>query len=377
MRILQITSTFFPVAGGQERVVYEISKRLVKKGHQVDILTTDLLCNNKVKRKEKQEGINIIRLKNNLYLGGYGFSKEAFKWLKDNWKKYDLVHSHGYNRFLSELSLWILKEKLPLIFTPHGFIHTRKNYLFKFIHDLTVGRVIGNADKLTALTKLDFIDYKRLGVEEEKIAEIPNGVDIKKFGKIDEGNVSIFRKKYQLSKTILFVGRIHESKGLRYLIEAVKDIDCKLMIVGEDAGYKKKLENRIRNLGIKNKVIFTGHLEEKEKITSYHACDVFVLFSEWEGFGITVIEAMASRKPVIVSDRGSLPFLVENRQEGFIVPFKNINGLKEKINFLLKKKKAAKQMGLNGLKKAKGYNWEKIVEMYLKVYKEIIGAKNE
>ena len=377
MRILQITSTFFPVAGGQERVVYEISKRLVKKGHQVDILTTDLLCNNKVKRKEKQEGINIIRLKNNLYLGGYGFSKEAFKWLKDNWKKYDLVHSHGYNRFLSELSLWALKEKLPLIFTPHGFIHTRKNYLFKFIHDLTVGRVIGNADKLTALTKLDFIDYKRLGVEEEKIAEIPNGVDIKKFGKIDEGNVSIFRKKYQLSKTILFVGRIHESKGLRYLVEAVKDIDCKLMIVGEDAGYKKKLENRIRNLGIKNKIIFTGHLEEKEKITSYHACDVFVLFSEWEGFGITVIEAMASRKPVIVSDRGSLPFLVENRQEGFIVPFKNINGLKEKINFLLKKKKAAKQMGLNGLKKAKGYNWEKIVEMYLKVYKEIIGAKNE
>ena len=377
MRILQITGTFFPVAGGQERVVYEISKRLVKKGHQVDILTTDLLCNNKVKRKEKQGGINIIRLKNNLYLGGYGFSKEAFKWLKDNWKKYDLVHSHGYNRFLSELSLWILKEKLPLIFTPHGFIHTRKNYLFKFIHDLTVGRVIGNADKLTALTKLDFIDYKRLGVEEEKIAEIPNGVDIKKFGKIDEGNVSIFRKKYQLSKTILFVGRIHESKGLRYLVEAVKDIDCKLMIVGEDAGYKKKLENRIRNLGIKNKVIFTGHLEEKEKITSYHACDVFVLFSEWEGFGITVIEAMASRKPVIVSDRGSLPFLVENRQEGFIVPFKNINGLKEKINFLLKKKKAAKQMGLNGLKKAKGYNWEKIVEMYLKVYKEIIGAKNE
>ncbi|MCX6749289.1 MAG: glycosyltransferase family 4 protein [Candidatus Pacearchaeota archaeon] len=377
MKILQISSTFFPVNGGQEKVVYEISKRLVKRGHKVDILTTDMLCTGKVKEKERKDGVNIIRIKNNFYLGGYGFSEEAKKWLEDNRENYDVAHSHGYNRFLSEFSIWALRNKLPTIFTPHGFIHTKKNYLFKIIHDLTVGRLIKNATQLTALTKLDFENYKKLGVEKEKITEVPNGVDIKKFSKITRKGVSKFKKKYGLLKTVLFVGRIHESKGIQYLIEAIKDIDCKLMIIGEDVGYKKELEKKIKNLNLEKKVIFTGHLEEKEKITAYKACDIFVLFSEWEGFGITVIEAMAAGKPVIVSNRGSLPFLVKDKKEGFVIPFKNVNILRGKIKFLLGKNKIAGKMGKSGAEEVKKYDWESVVSRYLEVYKKAQRNRNE
>ena len=372
MRILQITSTFFPVDGGQERVVYEISKRLVKQGHRVDILTTNLLCKEKVKNKEKIDGINVIRLKNDFYLGGYGFSKEAMSWLEKNWKNYAVVHSHGYNRFLSEFSVWALGGKLPVIFTPHGFIHTKRNYFFKVIHDITLGKWIRKADRLTALTKLDFIDYKKLGISKEKVIEIPNGVDVKEFSKGTKKEVDKFKKKYGLSKTVLFVGRIHESKGLQYVIEAIKNIDCKLLIIGEDAGYKKELERKIRDIGIGDKVIFMGHLEDKDKIAAYHSCDLFVLFSEWEGFGITVIESMAAGKPVIVSDRGSLPFLVGNGKEGFIVPFKDIDNLKKRMKFLLEENKISKQIGLKGLKKSRKYDWKNIVNNYLKAYKSAI-----
>jgi len=375
MRILQISSAPVTYEGGTERVVWEISKRLAKK-HKVTVLQTDLYAQEHKKGVSYTDHVKIITFKNDFYLGGYGFSSKAIKWLKENWKDYDVVHSHGYNRFLTEFSVFILKNKVPIIFTPHGFIHTKKNYLFKIAHDQTFGKFIQRADICTALTKLDFKDYGKLGVKREKIVEIPNGVDLKQFQKIKKRDISIFKKKYGLSKTILFVGRIHESKGLQYVIEAIKDLDCKLLIIGEDSGYKKILEEKIKSLDIADKVIFAGNLRDKEKIKAYHSCDALVLYSEWEGFGITVIEAMASGKPVIVSNRGSLPFLVNNKKEGFIVKFKDITDLRKRIELILTNKEESKKMGMNGKKKAKNYEWNKIVGMYLNVYKRIL-KKND
>ena len=375
MKILQISSTPVTYEGGTERVVWEISKRLAKK-HKVTVLQTDLYAQKHKKGVSYKDNVKIITFKNDLYLGGYGFAGKAIKWLKENWKDYDVVHSHGYNRFLSEFSVFMLKKKIPIVFTPHGFMHTKKNYVFKIIHNKTFGRFIQKADICTALTKLDFKDYGKLGVKKEKIVEIPNGVDIKKFQKVTKREVASFKKKYGLSKTILFVGRIHESKGLQYVTEAIKSIDCKLLIIGEDAGYKKELEKKIKSLGIGHKVIFAGNIGDEEKIKAYHACEALVLYSEWEGFGITVIEAMASGKPVIVSDKGSLPFLVNNKKEGFVVKFKDITDLRKRIELILTNKEESKRMGEEGKKKAKKYEWNKIVGMYLKTYKEVL-KKND
>ncbi|MFH1308562.1 MAG: glycosyltransferase family 4 protein [Patescibacteria group bacterium] len=357
MRILQITATFFPVIGGQEKVVYEISKRLIKKGYKVDILTSDSLCEDQNLPSVSQlEGIKIIRLKNTKHLAGYGYAPALKKWLKQYERNYDLIHSHGYNRYLSEFAIGF--TKLPVVFTPHGFIHTKKNMFFKRLHDKTVGKKIRKCEVCTALTKLDYKDYKRLGVRNDQIWDVPNGVDIEKFKKVDKKLVDKLKKKYKLKNTLLFVGRIHESKGLQYVAEAIKHLDCKLLIIGKDAGFKDKLKS--------DKIIFGGSLTDKELIAAYHACDVFVLFSEWEGFGIVVIEAGAAKKPVITSDRGSLPYIVKDN--GIMVPFKDIKTLREKIQYLLKNKKVAKKMGENGFKIAKNYSWDSVVNKLIKAY---------
>jgi glycosyltransferase involved in cell wall biosynthesis len=372
MKILQITSTFFPVLGGQEKVVYEISKRLAEKGHEVTILTTDLFAEKeKYTKEETLDKIKILRFKNKYFLGGYGYSPDAINWLKKNWKKYDIVHSHGYNRYLSEIALKVLYKKIPLIFSPHGFIHTKKNYLFKIIHDLTIGRYIRKANYCTALTKLDFKEYKRLGVKERKILEIPNGVDFEEFSKEDKKEISKIKKEY--GKFILYVGRIHKSKGLQYVIEAIKDIDIKLLIVGKDSGYKKELEKISEGMKIRSKIVFLGGIIDKKLIDFYKASEAFVLFSEWEGFGIVAIEAMAAGKPLIVSDRGSLPYLVKEGKQGFVVEFKNVQKLSNKIEEILTNKKLQEKMGKEGIKTSKNYDWKKIVNKYEEVYKN---AKN-
>ncbi|MBT3643100.1 glycosyltransferase family 4 protein [archaeon] len=369
MKILQITNSFHPVIGGQEKVVLEISKGLVKKGHEVTVLTTDYLCEEKVGSGEKFDGIEIVRMKNDLWLAGYGYSPEAMKWLRKNYSKFDVVHCHGYNRYLPEFAVKFLFKKIPVVFTAHGFIHTKKNMIFKKIHDLTIGRVVRKADICTALTELDFLDYEKLGVSKEKILVLPNGVDIEKFSNRDEEVIRKFKTKFKLGKNVLlYVGRIHESKGLQYVVDAIKNIDTTLLIVGRDGGYKKVLEEKIKERGIGEKVIFAGGLSDEEVVAAYQSSDAFVLFSEWEGFGIVIIEAMAANLPVISSDRGAIPYLIKDGKNGLMSEFKNVGALRDNIMKLFGDEKLRTKLIKSGKEFSENYSWEKIVEMVEEIY---------
>jgi len=304
MKILQITSTpvFYP--GGMEKVIWEISKRLARE-NDVTILQTNLYVKD-YKKFEKREGVNIVTCKNDFFLFGYGYSSEFKKKLKEIYDDFDVVHIHGFGRFTSDFSLRFLNGKKPMIFTAHGFFHTRKMNFFKELNKLFMKRWLSNVRFVTALTKVDFLEYNKLGIENNKIVEIPNGVDLSGF--------KIAKKK---GRNILFVGRIHESKGLKFLVQAIKDIDCKITIVGKDAGYRRKLEELIEENGMNRKVVFAGEVGNSELRDFYFNSDLFVLVSEHEGFGIVVIEAMASGLPVVVSDKGSLPYLVEDGISGY------------------------------------------------------------
>ena len=211
-----------------------------------------------------------------------------------------------------------------------------------------------------------------MGVGVDRVVEIPNGIDLKKF-KSNQKEINNLQKKYEINKKlVLYVGRIHKSKGLEYLIRAVKDIDCQVLIVGRDSGYKKELEKIAKKLGIRDKIIFTGAVSEKELVNSYFASDVFVLASEHEGFGLVVIEAMACGLPVIVSDRGSLPYIVNNEKNGFVFGFGNIKELNNKIKKVFEEGKNSKKISLEAKKDSKKCDWDNIVKMYEKVYKKAV-----
>lgn len=374
MKILQVTSSFLPILGGQEKVVFETSKRLVKQGHSVTVLTTDLFCEkDNLPREETVEGFKIVRLKNNFLMKGYGYSHEAKRWLRENWRDYDLVHSHGYNRFLSEYALFYLNKKLPLVFSAHGFRHTKKNYFLKVLHDISLGRFVKLADKCTALTTKDYGAYLKLGVKKENIFDLPNGVDVGEFSKRDSKLIKKLKDRYGINgKTLLYIGRIHKSKGLQYLVSTLKSLDCKLLIVGQDGGYKNILENQIKNLGVEDKVVFTGPLPDEELVAACHLSDVFVLFSEWEGFGVVVIEAMASGLPVVVSDRGSLPSLVDDGVNGIVVPFGDSALLEDKLKNLLRNESQINFLGRNGKKGVVKYSWENVISSLLDIYRVLL-----
>ena len=372
MRILQITNSFFPVIGGQEKVVLELAKGLTKRGHDVTVLTTDYLCTEKV-INDKVLGFNVKRFKNDYWLRGYGYSRGAMNWLKNNYSSFDIVHCHGYNRYLPEFSLKFLKDKKPTVFSPQGFIHTDKNLFLKKIHDLTIGKFIQYATFVTALTKEEVSQYAKLRVSRDKINEVPGGVDLEKFSKKDKNKLKLFRKKYSLQEDfILSVGRLHKSKGFQYIIKAIKNTGTNLAIIGKDAGFKKELENIIKDQKLEKKVKILEGLTDEELINAYHSCLTFVLFSEWEGFGIVIIEAMAAGKPVIVSDRGALPFIVTDRKNGLIATFPSVEELTKKIKELKTDNKLRLRLSKESKSFSSRFSWDMVVKKTEKIYERAL-----
>ncbi len=200
---------------------------------------------------------------------------------------------------------------------------------------------------------------------------------------IPHGDYSFFLKykKYCIieeENTILFFGRIEEYKGLNYLIQAISYISTdfpqiKLIIAG--SGDFSRFKNMIINN--KNYEVHNRFISDEEVPSFFQRAKVVVLpYIEGTQSGIIPI-SYAFKKPVIVTDVGSIPEVVEHGKTGFIVPSKDVNALAEAILILLKDDKLRKQMGDNGHKKMKEeLSWNKIAEKTIDVYRKTIYEKN-
>ena len=372
MKILQISSVPINYSGGAEKVIRDSSKELVKK-NEVTVLQTNLYIQEKKSSIEIKNDIKIITCKNDYFFGGMGYSKEFKKKLKKIWKSYDVVHIHGHGRFTSLYSLWFLKNKLPIVYTPHGFFHTKKAAFIKRIHDFFFYKLIKQSKFCIALTRLEKEKFLDIGVDKNSIVVIPNFIKLKEF-KLKKNRVK-FLKSLGLDskrKTILCLGRVHESKGLDYVVDAIKDLDVNLIIAGKDAGLADKLKEKVKMLDLENKVKIIGEVSNKKKLQCYANSDVFVLFSEWEGFGIVMIEAMASGLPVIVSDRGPLPDIVKDGENGLVARFRDVGELEKKIKMLVGDKKIYNKIKKNEVNFVKQFDTKKIVRQIEELYEKAI-----
>ncbi len=373
LRILQVASAFEPLQGGTERVVGELAREIALLGHSVTVLTTNLFAPQARLGEEKivfskggkKAEVRVVRVPNKLLLAGYGFAPGVVGWLKRHWREFDVAHCHGYNRHATESALFFLQGRLPTAFTAHGFYHTSKNRLLKQVHEKVLGsRACRAASACVAITQDDVKVFEGFGVPKERISIIPNGVALEKFSQKLAGKNEFAKFK----PFVLFVGRLHASKGLQFLAEAVKELPCRLVIIGGDSGFEKSLREIVSAFGIEQKVVFVGEASEEKLVAAYQACEMFVLPSEWEAFGVVLVEAMAAGKPVIGSDRGAIPRLVKDGKNGFVVPFADVSKLKEKIALLLKDKKLASKMGQRGKEFAKQFSWQTVARDTEKLY---------
>lgn len=383
MRILQVSPCFYPAwaYGGPVPVAFNISKELIKRGHEVVVYATDTVdaTTRQKPRYMEVEGMRIFYFRNisNWLAWRRNFLAPGmlFRFRKDI-KDFHIIHIHGFRNFQAVLvHHYAKKHGVPYVIQAHGSLVTffQKGLLKKIFDRLWGYRILKDATKVIALTQTEATQYESLGVSKEKIEIVPNGIDLTEFQDLPKRGE--FRKKYGLNneqKLILFLGRINSIKGLYILIKAFKNLykeanEALLIIVGPDDGYLETLKQLIKKLQITEKVIITGPLYGQDKLEAYIDADIYVLPSIYETFPITVLEACACGLPIILSDRCGIADTIDN-QAGIVVTYDD-GHLNDAIFNLLYNNGLRRQFGKNAQQLVtRKFNWPNITEQIEKIY---------
>jgi len=364
MKVIHVCNHFYPCIGGIETSVQSICSELIKHGHKSDVVCLNKCSNSNsiLKPYERYRNINIYRLP---YIN-LKFYKVAPKVLKII-KRYDLIHVHGVGFFADFLASTKQIHKKPLILSTHGGIfHTKHIKNIKKIYFGILGKtVLKQFDRIIAVSEEDKKLFLRATVK-DKIIVIPNGINYNKLSKI---------KRRQVKNTFIYIGRISKNKRADRLIETMSYLkgkvpEAKLYIIGKDwEGLKGKLENNVKKAGLNSHVFFTGELEERQLIKYLSKAQFFVSASEYEGFGISVIEAMACGIIPILNNIKQFKNLIRNNKEGFIVNFSDPSKCANLIRNITNMNLGG--IRLNSKKKAKYFDWNNVTNKLLKLYSEI------
>jgi glycosyltransferase involved in cell wall biosynthesis len=292
----------------------------------------------------------------------------------------DLIHAQwGLQAFASFISKKLLSK--PLVTTVHGaeLFLSKKRRIYKAL----LAHGLLNSDMILANSENTRKEAEKFGVPASKIITIHQGVDLDKLKVKEQRKIQLQEVLNIRGKLLLTAGRLVERKGIPYLLLAMKEVvkqfpRVKLVIVG-DGPEKLHLIRLASELGIKEKVVFTGFVSNQDLACLYSLADIFVLPSivdskgDTEGLGVVLLEAMAMEKPVIGTNVGGIPDVITDKVTGFLVSQKDPQALAEKICMLLTDKKLAKKMGEAGKKKVlKHFTWREIAKTVVNIYRQII-----
>lgn len=361
MKILELTNYSAGICGVFARVKQE-AVLLAKGGNEVRIFSSNITkgTGEIAKAEDRLEGVKIKRF-HSKSLGGesymfWDFEKEALKF------KPDVIIAHAYRHPHTSSALKIAKKINAKVFlVSHGpFNEDESNRSIPAriavgIYDSFVGpKILDGFDKIFIIAKWEIPYLKKLGVKENKIEYIPNGIPDDFFK----------QKNNKEENKILFLGRIAPIKDLEILLNAIqliKDNKIKLEIVGPaEIDYLHKLKQLINEQGLQDRIIFSPAIYDmKEKIEKIDSCKIFVLPSKRESMPQALIEAMARKKIVISSSNIGSKELIQNGKNGYLFKIGDAKELAEKIDFALKSKK---DVGKEARKSVEQFSWGKIIK---------------
>ncbi len=392
MKIAHVTATFPPYHGGTGTVCYYNAVEMARRGHNVTVYTA---ASDRVNMPEDPPEITVRRLPAALRIGNAPLLPKLM-----SLHGYDLIHLHYPFVFGQEMIyLKRLLRRCRFVITYHqdlilnGMIGTGVR-----MHEAVLGRQILMAADRLMFTSLDYGRLSRVASLfddiPEKITAMPNGVDADRF--CPEIDASALRARHGLEATdrvILFVGGLdtpHYFKGVSVLLQGFAQVnaagadgvraDCvradgvRLLIVG-DGDLRTQYEQQAHSLGIADRVTFCGRVPDDELPLYYALCDLHVLPSTTmgEAFGVVLLEAMATGKPVIASSLPGVRTVVQHHSDGLLVAPGNVDELAAALAYLLEDPERRREMGANGRQKVlTEYTWSAIAPRLEQVYTEAL-----
>jgi len=359
MKIIHVVKHFHPCIGGVENYCENLALYLEKSGYNNKIITLNTCYKSKTKLKKNEiyKNLPITRLNyiNLNYV--YKISPQVLKYINDG----DIIIIHGHDFFVDFLTItkWIHKKKIILI-THGGIFHTNRGNIFKKIYFYVWSRfTFLFVNKVIAISEVDFNRYKDITT---KLELFENPVIVCEKSKVQK-----------IKNQFIYVGRISENKKIENLIETfsyLKDINFNLIILGPDNDNKiTDLKILAKKHNVDKKITFTGAVSEKMKNKLIEESEYFVSASEYEGFGLSLIECMSYFCIPIVQPNESFRKLITDSKNGFLVDYTYSKIAAEQILKIISRNnenisKIARQFSLN-------FSWDKKISEFIKIIKEV------
>ena len=286
----------------------------------------------------------------------------------------DLIHTHGYKADLYGY-LAARTESRPIVATCHNWVGgTAALGIYNRLDRMALKNFSGVAAVSDAVAE----QLRDLGIAEDKIHTIANGIDIDRFSGAEP---AWFDTTVAPSgKTIGIVARLDLQKGFEYLLEAFSRLttshpDTRLVIAGEGPD-QAAIEAIADRLNMRSKIVFAGQRGDIPNV--YAACDVFVLPSLNEGLPMTVLEAMAAGRPVVASNVGAIPTVVRNGETGLLVEPRDVAGLKAALDLLLSDQALSSRLASSGHEWVRQhFTSDAMAANYLRMYENVLSGKTK
>jgi glycosyltransferase involved in cell wall biosynthesis len=395
VKVCFISPEYLPLSGGTGAYVYYLSNELMKLGNSASIVTG--YGESRDVKISDQHRIFFIKSLKAPVIKSFLFAAAAqrkLRSLRDSFPM-DVAHVNlplvpsfavpsGFGKTLVSTvhSTW-KGEAEAIRDEPYSRLNSNEKFMVSFNWFLRIfeERMLERSNRLIAVsdfTRRELLQYYK--VKANKIRVIHNGVDIDKF----KPAADKVKAKTELGfnpedKAILSVGRLYARKGLFTLIESMAFVtrkfkNAKFIIAGKGLSDEmKKLVNYATKLGVKENIIFTGYFPDKKLPKLYQAADIFAFSTFYENLPFAVLEALSSGLPVVTTQVGGIPEMINNGKDGFLVEPANSKELADRILYYLEHPAAASEMALLARKNMENhFDWRLIVKKVLKIYDEAL-----
>ena len=385
MKILHVFDFFSPAhGGGTVDLLYRLAIGQSRREHEVSIYTSDFELDRPY--INSLSGVDVQPLPSWMNIAGIHVTPGLISRARENLRGFDLIHLHCFRSFHNiVIHHYARKYGIPYVLDAHGstprIAAGKKNPMvfFKWLYDIFFGyRTMRDAARLIADTQVGAEEYHKLNTAEKEIALVHPPLDTDEFSVLPV--YGTFRRRFNITqkRVVIFLGRINWIKGIDFLVKSFARLDWQtqdllLVIVGPDDGYQQTIEKLIKDLGISEKVLFTGFLSGKEKLSALVDADVLVQPSIYEQGARVSLEAIMCGTPVIVSKNTGAGEDIQKMDGGDVVEYGDIAGVIEAMWNALNNPAEAQIRTKNAIEYIKANFSLKIqVDKYEAVYRDAI-----
>jgi rhamnosyl/mannosyltransferase len=397
MHILQIYKDYFPVLGGIENHLRDLSEALVARGHKVTVLVTSL--DRQTVTEQPRPGLTVIKAARALHLASTPLSLAMLRIARE--LRPDLVHLH-FPYPPGDLAAMALPERPPLVVTYHSDIVRQRALLraYRPLMELTLRR----ASRILPTSPNYLVSSPFLRRHAARCAVVSLGIDAERFAQADSRKVEAMRARYagidegrktedehgelssfvlrpssaQVLPCVLFVGRLRYYKGLHILLDAMPGVRGRLLI-GGGGPERERLERQAAQLGITSRVHFLGDIPDDDLPALFQSADVFVMPAHLraEALGLAQIEALASGLPCVSTELGTgTSFANRHGETGLVVPPGDAPALAAALNALLADPERRQRFGAAGRRRVAAlFTRAHMVDSVEAIYRDVLAAR--